>query len=380
MKKLCFVTTASITIRSFLLPTLSYLRQHTDWELTVICDTDPNLAADQPQGVRYIPVEMKRGISLGGIAACAKMAAIFRREMFDLVQYSTPNASLYASLAAFLTGVPVRLYCQWGIAYVGFHGVKRHIFRFVEKLVCRLSTRIEPDSFGNLRFSRNSGLYNESKSGVVWNGSASGVDLQKFDISGKPLWREDIRDQYSISPDAPVFGFVGRITGDKGINELISAFQEVLKIRPEAYLLLVGNIEKETTLNQALLHWAQQHPQVCFCGHSSQVEHFMAAMDIFVLPSYREGFGSTVIEAQAMGLPVIVTDIPGPTDAMSPDQTGLTVPVRDVQALTQAILTLAEDKEKRLAMGTAGRSFVEQRFDQHALMQKILEDRTVLLS
>ena len=106
----------------------------------------------------------------------------------------------------------------------------------------------------------------------------------------------------------------------------------------------------------------------------------MAAMDIFVLPSYREGFGSTVIEAQAMGLPVIVTDIPGPTDAMSPDQTGLTVPVRDVQALTQAILTLAEDKEKRLAMGTAGRSFVEQRFDQHALMQKILEDRTVLLS
>lgn len=111
-----------------------------------------------------------------------------------MVQYSTPNASLYAALAAKLAGVPVRLYCQWGMAYVGFHGIKRVIFKRIEKLVCTLSTWVEPDSFGNLKFSHAEGLYPENKGSVIWNGSASGVNLNKFDNSQKPVWRAEIRE------------------------------------------------------------------------------------------------------------------------------------------------------------------------------------------
>ena len=377
--KICFVTTVSITLRAFVLPTLEHLERNTDWELTVICDDDPTFEEALPKGVRYIPVSMKRGISLGGIGAMLKMWKIFRQEKFDLVQYSTPNASLYASMAAKMAKVPVRLYCQWGIVYVGFHGLKRKIFKAVEKLVCACSTQIEPDSFGNLRFSRQEGLYTEGKSRVVWNGSASGVDLTKFDISHKAAWRQDIRSRYGIEESAFVYGFVGRITRDKGIDELFAAYQKLCAEKENNYLMLVGSKENEQLLNQELFAWAQEHPRVIFCGQSSEVEKYMSAMDVYILPSYREGFGSAVVEAEAMGVPVIVSDIPGPTDAMVPEQTGLMVKKADVDTLYQAMARICEDRELCHRLGQQAAGFAAEKFDQKELVKHILEDRKDLL-
>lgn len=379
MKKLCYVTTVASTVKAFLLPALAYLREHTDWELTVICSGDPELEKLLPEGVRYIPVKMERGISLGGLAACRRMYRIFRKEKFDLVQYSTPNASLYASLAAWLAGVRVRLYCQWGMAFVGFSGMKRRLFRAIEKLVCSLSTRVCPDSFGNLRFCHAEGLYGPEKSGVIWNGSASGVNLEKFDITKKQLWREAVRQKLGIPAEAAVLTFVGRITGDKGTNELFTACKALLAQREDVHLLLVGRAEKADSVEDALYRWAEQEPRVHFCGFTNVVEQYMAASDVYVLPSYREGFGSAVIEAEAMGLPVIVTDIPGPTDAMERDVTGLVVPVKDAAALKEAMEALTCDPARRAEMGKAGYAFAKEKFDQRVLMEKILEDRKVLL-
>ena len=312
MKKICYVTTVSSTLTAFVLPVLKQLCRNTDWEVTVICDQDPNLAELLPEGVRYIPVPMKRGISLGGLGACWKMYEIFRKEKFDLVQYSTPNASLYASLAAWLAGVPARLYCQWGMAFVGFRGVKRAVFKGIERLVCTLSTWVEPDSFGNLEFSHKEGLYPPEKGSVIWNGSACGVNLEKFDICHRETWRQAIREKHEIPKDAVVLGFVGRITGDKGINELFTAFRQLLERMPQTRLMLVGNMEKAESVDQELYDWARGEDRVIFCGYTNVVERYLATMDAYVLPSYREGFGSVVIEAEAMGVPVIVTDIPGP--------------------------------------------------------------------
>ena len=379
MKRICYVTTVPVTLRSFVIPVAKQIREETGWEITVICDEDEAFAKSLPAGIRYIPISMKRGISLGGIAAMLKMVRTFRREKFDLVQYSTPNASLYASLAAWLARVPVRLYCQWGLAYVGFRGIKRKIFKAIEKLVCTLSTWIEPDSFGNLRFSHEEGLYPEDKGSVVWNGSASGVDLEKFDISRKDLWRAEIRGKLNIPDDAPVMGFVGRITGDKGINELFAAFRQVLETYPQAYLLLVGRTEKAESVDEELYRWAEREPRVIFCGYTNVVEQYLAAMDVYLLPSYREGFGSVVIEAEAMGLPVIVSRIPGPTDAMLPDETGLVVPVKQVEPLAEAMGELIGNVERRAEMGRKGREFASLKFDQKVLVQKILEDRKRLL-
>ena len=379
MKKICFVTTVSMTLKAFVIETAKYLHEQGGYDISFICDNDPDFAASLPDYIHYYPVSMKRGISLGGIKACGQIRKIFKREKFDLVQYSTPNASLYASLAAKSAKVPVRLYCQWGIAYVGFSGLKRFIFKRIEKLVCRLSTRIEPDSFGNLHFCHSEKLYGPEKSCVIWNGSASGVKLNKFDISKKEIWRQAIREKYQLPEDAFVYGFIGRVNRDKGINELFAAFQSVRQMRPNSYLMLVGGEELSAGVNTVMYDWAKNEPQVLFCGFTNVVEQYLSAMDVYILPSYREGFGSAVVEAEAMGVPVIISDIPGPTDAMLRNETGLVVKKANIASLQGAMLKIRDEDALRQQFAATASQFAAQQFDQVQLLQKILADRDELI-
>lgn len=378
MKKLCFVTTVPLTVRAFLVPILAHLRANTDWELTVICDDDATLAADLPEGVRYIPISMKRGISPAGIGAMLKMRKIFKTEKFDYVQYSTPNAALYAAMASKLAGIKHRRYHLMGFRFLGFSGWKRSLFKTIEKFACSLSTDIECVSPSNMKLGIEEGVFPEKKARVLFYGSSAGVDLHKFDIERREAWRQELRREYGYEEDACVFGFAGRITGDKGINELLAAFRGMED--PNARLFLAGRIEDEHTLDERSMDWAKENDKVRFCGFVPDLERYYAMMDVLVLPSYREGFGNIIIEAQAMGLPVIVTDIPGPIDAMEPGVTGLTVPVKDENALRCAMEKLCAHREIRKEMGKKGRTFVDERFDQEKLAQVILEDRRELLS
>ena len=377
MKKICFITTVSVTLNSFVINTAKYMHENTDWDITFICNYDKQFEEKLPDYIHYIPVKMERGISLGGIKAIAEMKRIFKREKFDLIQYSTPNASLYASVAGKLANVPVRLYCQWGMAFVGFSGIKRRIFKLMEKFICKLSTWIEPDSKSNLKFSHEQGLYPEDKGSVIWNGSASGVNLQKFDIFQKSDYRKAIRSQYQISEDAFVYGFVGRITRDKGINELLSAFKQ---LSPEnSYLMLVGREEINKNIDFDLFNWSKSAENVIYTGSTSVVEQYLSAMDVYILPSYREGFGSGVIEAEAMGLPVIVSNIPGPTDAMLKDETGLVVEKADVKSLKEAMERIRTDRELYQSLASNTLAFAENNFEQGKLFEHILDDRKKLL-
>lgn len=379
MQKICFVTTISLTLKTFVLETAKYLHGTGNYDITFICNGDEQFEKDLPPYIRLIPVDMKRGISLGGLGAMLKMRKIFRREKFDLVQYSTPNASCYAAIAARLARVPVRLYCQWGIAYVGFSGMKRRVFKAVEKMVCRFSTRVEPDSYGNLKFSVSEGLYKPEKGRVILHGSACGVPLVKFDITKKQTYRMDIRERYGIPGAGFVFGFVGRITRDKGINELFTAARDLMAEQENVYLMMVGGTEQDASVDGELFRWAKENDRVIFCGHTSMVEQYVSAMDCFVLPSYREGFGMSVVEAEVMGLPVIVTNIPGPTDAMLPDETGLVVEKKDPADLGRAMRQLMESPELCRRFGEAGRVFASDKFEQQKLFRAIDEDRRELL-
>lgn len=375
MKKICFITTVSITLKSFLVKTAEYLHEHGGYDITFICSPDEEFQKSLPEYIHYYPIKMGRGINLDGFGAIIKMVRLFKRESFDLVQYSTPNASLYASVAARLSGIPVRLYCQWGIVYVGFSGIKRKIFKFIEKTVCALSTHIRPDSNGNLEFSVSEGLYKEDKGSVVWNGSACGVNLEKFDISKKNEYRKQIREKLSVPENSFVYAFVGRIRGDKGINELLSAFEKI----PDAYLMLIGRPEAENSVNAELLTRAKNNSRILFCGYTDVVEQYLSAADCYVLPSYREGFGMGVIEAEAMGVPVIVTDIPGPTDAMLDGKTGKVVPQKDADALYNAMVFMLENREAAARMGEQGHIFASKGFEQKELLGRILEDRRRML-
>ncbi len=376
MKKICFITTIPLTLNTFVLNTANYIHENTDWDISFICSDENDFGSSLPKYIHYFPVQMKRGISIAGVKAMLEMKKIFKREKFDLIQYSTPNASLYASLAGKLAHVPIRLYCQWGMAFVGLQGLKRKIFQMEEKYVCHLSTHIEPDSNSNLNFAHEIGLYPESKGSIIWNGSACGVNLIKFDISNKDKYRKSIREKFEIPSGAFVYGFVGRITRDKGVNELLEAYKA---LNDDSYLIMVGPSEVDETINQELYTWASTNEKIKFTGYTTVVEQYLSAMDCYILPSYREGFGMGVVEAETMGVPVIVTDIPGPIDAMIDNETGIVVQKADVESLYNAMISIREDKVHYFAMAEKAHDFAVNNFEQKQLFGYILEDRKKLL-
>lgn len=376
MKKICFVTTVPMTIRAFVIPVVRHFSAHTDWQITVVCDNDPALQEELPAGVRYVPITMKRGISLSGIRSVAEMYRLFRREKFDLVQYSTPNAAFYGSIASWLAGIRHRKYHLMGFRYLGFTGIKKMIFKTIERISCLLSTDIECVSRSNMALGLSHRVFPAGKAKVVHHGSSAGVDLKRFDIEKKDRWRGELRRELGFSDGQCVFGFAGRITGDKGINELLRAFATLS--RDDNRLLLVGAVERDG-LDPRLLSAAEADGNIVFHPFVDDLQRYMAAMDVLVLPSYREGFGNIVIEAQAMGVSVIVSDIPGPTDAMEPGISGLAVPAGDAAGLAEAMQTLSADQALRRRFGVQGRKLVEERFDREVLMEHFLRERRTLL-
>nr|WP_294036865.1 glycosyltransferase family 4 protein [uncultured Ruminococcus sp.] len=372
--KICYVTTIPATIQSFILPLAEYLHENTDWDISFICSDDEKFEKSLPEYINFYPVHMERGISVAGVKAMFQIKKILKKEKFDMVQYSTPNASLYSAMAAKLAKIPVRLYCQWGIAYVGFNGLKRKIFKIVEKFVCGLSTCVQPDSKSNLNFARSEGLYSEKKSSVIWNGSACGVSLDKFNVKRKNEYRSYIREKYNIGRDTFVYIFIGRVTRDKGINELLSAFK---RLNDDSVLFLLGNNEVDTSVNRELYDWSLENKNIIYTGNVDDVERYLSAADCYVLPSYREGFGMSVIEAEAMGVPVIVTDIPGPVDAVIDNKTGLLVKKADENSLLDAMKKIR--KLNYQEMGKEGHKFASDNFEQKQLFDKIIESRNELL-
>lgn len=379
MKKICFISTIPLTLKTFVLKTAIYLHENTDWDISFICSEDEDFAQELPEYIHYFPVSMERGIRISGIKAMMQMEKIFKREKFDLIQYSTPNASLYAALAGKLAGIPIRLYCQWGMVFVGFKGIKRRIFKCVEKSVCGLSTWIEPDSISNLEFAHKEKLYPQRKASVIWNGSACGVNLEKFDISKKIQYREDIRKKYGLTEESFVYGFVGRITRDKGVNELLGAFKKLSENNPNIYLMMVGTTENDFTVDEDLFAWSKKSNHVVYTGFTDVVEQYLSAMDTYILPSYREGFGMGVIEAEAMGVPVIVSDIPGPVDAMIQNETGFVVKKGSIERLVNAMEQLYENENIREEYGRNAYNLASTKFEQKELFNKILLDRKKLL-
>ena len=378
MKKICFVTTVSITIKSFLIDFSKYLTEKGDYDVTFICDTDETLFRYCTDKIHYIPVPMTRGVSFDGLKVIAQLKKIFKEQNFDIIQYSTPNASLYASIAAKQAGCKNRLYCQWGIRYMGFDGgIKRALFKFLEKQVCDHSSIIECESNSLYDFSVEEGLYPREKASVVLHGSACGVNLQRYDLSQREAWRKELREAYNISDDACVFGYVGRITQDKGINELLSAFRQITD--PNTYLMLIGTLDNEGTLDADLLAWAQEAPNVIFVDWTDKVQQYYCAMDVFASLSYREGFGLVIIEAAAMQLPAIVTNVPGQKDTITDGQEGVLVTVKDVNDVVKAMKFYIDNPEKRAQMGITARRSVEEKFDQTTLFEALMKNRDELI-
>mgnify|MGYP001625175152 CR=1 FL=1 len=374
MKKICYIVTLPVTIKTFFLPQLKYL-SNKGFEVTVICNEDFELRNELNKEIKFIPVNIPRGISfIDSIKTIKKLVAIFKTEKYDLVQYSTPNAALYSAIAAKAAKIKIRNYHCMGFRYLGFRNVSREIFKSIEKITCYLSTHIECVSKTNLELGITEKLFSKDKATVVFNGSTGGVDLSRFNFSKRQQWREEIRQELGYSSSDFVYGFVGRITKDKGIDELFSAF---FKLKEDSKLLLIGNIEEDNHLDVALLKKAQENSNIKFHSFVSDIERYYAAIDVLVLPSYREGFGNVIIEAGAVGTPAIVTDIPGPTDTIDREKTALVVPVKSQNALTESLKKIRE--RDYIAMGKNAAQFAKEKFDSKVLCEKILERKKEIL-
>lgn len=374
IRKICYIVTISPTIRSFFIPQLQYLARY-GFEVSVICSQDDKLAEDLGEEINYIPVDIPRGISFGGsLNAVRKLISIFEREKFDLIQYSTPNAALYASIASRIVGCKIRNYHLMGFRYLGAHRIERFILKTIEKISCWNSTSIECVSRSNLELGIKEKVFSANKATVVWNGSTGGVDLERFNYSKRNIWRRELREELGYKTTDFIYGFVGRITRDKGINELLGAFFE---LKDGSKLFLIGNVEDENTLDKNLWMKAKNHPDVQIHIAVSDIERYFAMIDVLVLPSYREGFGNVVIEAAAVGTTAIVSDIPGPIDTIDIGKTGMTVEVKNVDDLKEKMVTMKSAIHNDMTQNAV--SFARNNFDSDKLCKKICERKKFLL-
>lgn len=380
-KRICFCTTIPSTIRSFLVPLSRYLVDKENYDVTFICNTTDTLDVYLDEHTHYIPVPMKRGIAFDGLKAIWRFYKIFKREKFDIVQYSTRNAATYASIAAWMAGIKTRIFCQWGMMFIAMKGLKRWLLKLDDKMVCALSTDIETESFTIREEAIREKIYKPEKSVVIWNGSACGVDTRKYDMTMKPMWRKEYREKYGIPESSTLFGYCGRITRDKGLNELFGAFRELIEKKQEdAYLMIIGAYDNAQTIDPALFSWAQNNERVLFTGYTKEVPQHYSALDVFCSLSYREGFGLVVIESAGMGVPAIVTDCPGQIDTITNNKTGVHVPVHNVSQVVDAMEFYIHHPECTREMGIQARKEVEEKYEQQTLFAKLAEHRNELIA
>lgn len=376
-KKICAITTVEITQTNFVIPAMRILKDN-GYDVTLACNMSDEFIKKYSGEFSLINVPMHRGISVKDFF---KMPLFFRRMFkesnFDLVQYATPNASLYASIGAKLAGVKKRIYCQWGIRYVGSQGLMRKLLKFFEYLTCKNSTHIRPASWKNLDFAVSEGLYTRDKAAAIGNGGTIGIDLDEYDLIDKPRLKAEVISQNPSLLNKTVFAFVGRLNADKGIFELLKAFKLIHEKYRDTALLLIGNFDTDKTKE---VEDILDLPFVINTGWTNEVPKYLSAADVLVHPSYREGFSMVIQQAMALAIPVITTNIPGPSEVIESEVSGKLVNPRDVDHLYDAMKWMLKYPERAREMGIKGRCRCEKFFCRDRMLQLTLQDREDILN
>jgi glycosyltransferase involved in cell wall biosynthesis len=376
-----FVTTVPHTL-GFLDGQVRFLKKR-GWKIGAISSPAKELVDFGRQlEIQVFPVDMRRRFSpLGDIRAIWQMHGYLRRIRPNIVSALTPKAGLLAMICAVFTRTPIRIYHMLGLRYSTFKGVQRAFLWGCEWLTCHLAHRVICVGPSLYRYALSERVSPEKKIMVIHSGSISGVDAVCYFNPAR--FPEDARDvtrrQYDIPPGANVIGFVGRIVNDKGIKELIEAW-ELLRDRMIAvHLMIVGRIEDEDPIPRNILDIIRASPEIHQTGYVPDISLLYRAMDILVLPTYREGFPNTPLEGSAMELPVIVTRVVGCVDAVQEDLTGLIVPPKDSRALAEAIERYVHDPALRIKHGRAGRERVLMNFQPEPIWQAIFYEYQGLL-
>ncbi|HEY1649658.1 MAG TPA: glycosyltransferase family 4 protein [Terracidiphilus sp.] len=316
-------------------------------------------------GVEAVAIPMRREIAfLADLIALVRLWRLIGKCNPDMVEFSTPKAGLLGSLAAWLRGVPLRVYLLRGLRLETSGGLKRRILLAAERLAAACAHLVLCNSESLRAEALTLRIASGEKLQVFGDGSSGGVDVRRF--SPGP---ENVRVGLGFSREDRVIGFVGRLTRDKGVPELIEAFDAVLQAEPKARLLLVGWFDDaEDALAPAVRARIVSHPRIRLTGFVHDTAPYYRALDVMVLPTWREGFPNVVLEAAATGVPVIATDATGSRDSVVPEVTGLLIPPGSPEAISQALLRLLEDPELRSEMGRAARLRVLARYTDERVL------------
>ncbi len=321
-----------------------------------------SFAKEEGIGYKYLP--MRREISLWADLRCLLMFIwIFIKDRPYIVHGNTPKASLLTMVAAWITRRPVRIYMCHGLRYQGAQGGMRRLLMLMERITCSSATHVISVSKGVADKMIADGLCNKEKMHVIGYGSAGGVDTDKYNPE---TVKSTVRRDLNIPEDAIVYSFVGRIVKDKGVNELVNAFDKISRNKNNVHLLLVGPIEsKQNPVNAETLELINNNTHIHLVGMQNDVRPFLKASNVFVLPSYREGFGTVLIEAGSMGLPCITTNITGCNEIIVHGENGSIIEPKDEKALFDEMEEYYSNPIKVENMAQRARRMVVERYECH---------------
>lgn len=339
------------------------------YEVVLLSSPGPEMETiAEKEGVKTIAVPMERHISLKkDVVSLFKLIKVFRRERPQMVHSMTPKAGLLCMVAAWLTRVPVRVHTFTGLVFPTAQGLKRKILMLTDAITCACATHIIPEGEGVKADLQNNGITKKPMK-ILGYGNVRGIDMTRFSRRESIMrMAENLRDS-----DVFTFLFVGRIVRDKGINELVAAFKRLNEEFPKTRLWLVGHYENEldpiSISSQEIINESQNINTLGTILGDELIAYY-AASDCFVFPSYREGFPNTVIEAGAMDLPCIVTDINGSREIICQGENGIIIPSKNEELLYKAMKQMITDENCRKKMTGNARKMIADRFEQSFVRQ-----------
>jgi len=374
--KLIRLTTVAGSLDGMLKGQLRFLSEN--FEVVGVASGEEILRkTSEREGIRTIHISMRREISLlSDIKSLLALVRLFWRERPSIVHANTPKGSLLAMCAAWLVRVPHRIYTVTGLRFETTTGAFRFLLKTMERLTCFFATKVVPEGDG-VRDTLLRERITCKPMKKILNGNINGVDLDFFKRTPEiENCAEKIREKIGANAGTFVFGFAGRIVRDKGVNELVAAFSELKREHENVRLLLLGNFEDAQNPISAGTREEifRENSGIFALGFQTDLRPFYAAMDTLVLPSYREGFPNVVLQAGAMGVPAIVSDINGCNEIISDSVNGSIIPPRNENALLRAMDFFAKNKTTIVsAMSARSRKIIASRYEQHAVWQATLE-------
>lgn len=367
-KKICIVATVPYALVMFMKPHITMLAEQYDVTL-IVNGTEQAFSGMLNDNIRFVHVNFERKISLWrDLVSLIQLYKIFRREQFHVVHSLMPKTGLLAMLAAFSVGVPHRIHTFTGQVWSNKKGLGRWGLKILDKLIAKSATGLLTDGFPQRLFLIDQRIVNENKIVVLGKGSTRGVEAKRFKPN-LPI-RHQIRSQLKISENAIIYLFLGRLNLDKGIKDLAHAFALLAVDRPQINLLVVGPDEggMDMMLQSILANCTGQFHRV---GFTDKPEDYMACADIFCLPSYREGFPSSIIEAAAVGVPAVASNIYGLVDAVVDGKTGILHQPGNVEAIKHALITLTDNTGLRAKMSQQAMTRALTFFATHTLVDEM---------